>query len=279
MTLDIRSAYNLVQMAEGEEWKTAFQTRYGLFESLVMPFGLTNAQSDFQALINDVLRTYLDDFCTAFLEDIFILSHTLKEHKEQVYKVLQALSQAGLHLKPEKYHFHEQEVKYLGSIITTKGIWMDPEKVSCVLSWVTSKNVTDVQCFLRFANFYRRFIKDYSKVVTPLTRMTKKEGGKYVPFVWGPEQQAAFDLLKKVFTLAPILRHFDYDQEIIVTTDASDYVSAGILAQYDDEGILHLVAFYSKKDSPAECNYEIYDKELLAIIRAFKKWRPHWQGS
>jgi len=270
-TLDIHGAYNLVCMAEGKEWKMAFQTRYGLFESLVMPFGLTNALSDFQALINDVLHAYLDDFCTAFLDDIFIYSNTLKEHKEQVYKVFKALSQAGLHLKPEKCHFHKQEVKYQGLIITTKGIRMDPEKVSCVLGWETPKNVTDVHCFLGFAYFYRRFIKDYSKVVTVLTRMTKKEGGKYVPFVWGPEQQVAFDLLKKALTLAPILRHFDYDREIIVETDASDYVSASILSQYDDEGILHPVAFYSKKHSPAECDYQIYDKELLAIVRVFEE--------
>ena len=98
-------------------------------------------------------------------------------------------------------------MKYLGFIITTKGIRMDPEKVSCSLRWKTLKNVTDVQCFLGFANFYRWFIKDYSKVITPLTRLTKKDGGKYVPFVWGLEQQVAFDHLKKAFMLAPILRH------------------------------------------------------------------------
>jgi len=108
--------------------------------------------------------------------------------------------------------------------------------------------------------------------------MTKKEGGKYVPFVWGPEQQAAFDLLKIAFTLAPILCHFDYNREIIVATDASDYVLAGILSQYDDEGIFHPVAFYSKKHSPAECNHGIYNKELLAIVRAFEEWRPHLEG-
>jgi transposase InsO family protein len=277
--LDIRGAYNLVRMAEGEEWKTAFRTRYGLFESLVMPFGLTNAPSDFQALINNVLRAYLDDFCSAYIDDIIIYSNTLKEHREQVYKVLKALSDAGLHLKPEKCQFHKQEVKYLGFIITTNGIRMDPSKVSCVLGWETPKNITDVQCFLGFANFYRRFIKDYSAVVTPLTGMTRKEGGKYLPFVWGPEQQTAFDHLKYAFTTAPILRHFDYDREIVVETDASDYVSAGILSQYDDEDILHPVAFYSKKHSPAECNYEIYDKELLAIVRAFEEWRPHLEGS
>ena len=116
-------------------------------------------------------------------------------------------------------------------------------------------------------------------MVTPLTRMTKKEGGKYVPFLWGPEQQAAFDLLKKPFTSAPILCHFDYEWEIIVETDASDYISAGILSQYDDDGVLHPVAFYSKKHSPAECNYEIYEKELWAIVRAFEEWRHRLECS
>jgi len=174
--------------------------------------------------------------------------------------------------------FSKQEVKYLGFIIITNGIRMDPEKVSCILGWETPRTVTDVQCFLGFANFYRRFIKDYTKVVTPLTRMTKKEGGKYVPFVWGPEQQAAFDLLKKAFMSVPILRHFDYDREIIVETDASDYFSAGILSQHDDDGVLHPMAFYSKRHSTAEYNSEIYDKELMAIVRAFEEWRPHLEG-
>jgi len=153
--LDIRGAYNLVQIAEGEEWKSAFRTRYGLYESLVMPFRLANAPADFQALINDVLRAYLDDFCTAYIDDIMIYSNTLKEHKEQVYKVLKALSDAGLHLKPEKCQFHKQEVIYLGFIIRPDGIRMDPEKISCNLDWQTPKNVTDVQCFLGFAKFYR----------------------------------------------------------------------------------------------------------------------------
>ena len=228
--LDIRGAYSLVGIAEGEEWKTAFRTRYGLYESLVMPIGLTNAAANFQALIKNVLHAYLDDFSTAYINDIMIYSNTLKEHKEQVYKVLKALSDAGLHLKPEKCQFHKQEVKYLGFIIGTDGIRMDPEKISSILDWKTPKKVTDVQCFLGFPNFYRRFIKDYSKVVMPLTSLTKKEGGKYIPFIWSSEQQAAFDQLKNVFTAAPRLRRFDYKREIIVETDTSDYFSAGILS-------------------------------------------------
>jgi hypothetical protein len=136
-------------------------------------------------------------------------------------------------------------------------------------------NVKDMQSFLGFANFYRCFIRGYSTIVAPLTRLTRKN----TTFVWDTACTNSFAALKHAFTTAPILCHFDYDREAIVETDASDYVSAGILSQYDDEGILHPVAFFSKKDSPAECNYEIYNKELMAIIYAFEEWRPELEGA
>jgi len=123
-----------------------------------------------------------------------------------------------------------------------------------------------MRAFLGFANFYRRFIKGYSQVVTPIVRLTRKD----ISFKWDEECEQAFQTLKSAFTSAPVLKHFDPDLEIIVETDASDYISAGILSQYHD-GILHPVAFFSKKHSPAECNYEIYDKELMAIVRAFEE--------
>jgi hypothetical protein len=132
MKLDIRGAYNLIRMAEGEEWKTAIRTRYGLFESLVMPFGPTNAPASFQHFINDVLRPYLDIFVTAYLDDILIYSDNLDDHRNYILKVLEALSEAGLHLKPEKCEFHRQEVKYLGFIISTSGTKMDPAKVATI---------------------------------------------------------------------------------------------------------------------------------------------------
>jgi hypothetical protein len=262
-------------MAEGEEWKTAFRTCYGLFESLVIPFGLTNAPADFQHFINDVLQPFLDRFATVFLDDILIYSDTLKEHKQHVREVLEALSRAGLHLKPEKCEFFKTEVKYLGLIVSRDCTKMDPKKVSTVRDWETPHNLKDVQAFLGFANFYRRFIKDYSKVVSPMTALTKKD----VAFMWSPACQSAFDKLKEAFTSAPVLRHFDPDRQIVVETDASDYVSAGILSQYDEEGVLHPVAFFSKKHSPAECNYEIYDKELMAIVRCFEEWRPELEST
>lgn len=126
-----------------------------------------------------------------------------------------------------------------------------------------------------FANFYRRFIRGFSALASPLTRLTRID----TPFVWDPQAEKAFKALKEAFTTAPILAHSDPEEEITVETDASDYVSAGILSQYDDEEILRPVAYYSKKYSPTECNYEIDDKELLVIIRAFEEWRPELEGS
>ena len=119
-------------MAAGEEWKTAFRTRYGLFETLVMPFGLTNAPASFQHFINDILRPFLDQFCTAYLDDILIYSPSLGEHQEHVRKILKALQKAGVHLKPEKYEFYKESVKYLGLIIGRNGVSMDPRKVEAI---------------------------------------------------------------------------------------------------------------------------------------------------
>jgi len=172
--LDIRDAYNMVRIKEGDEWKTAFRTRWGLFESLVMPFGLTNAPATFQHFINDVLRPWLDHFCTAYLDDVLIYSESLREHQQHVRTILKALQAAGLYVKVEKCEFHVQKIEYLGLVITTEGLEMDPAKIETVQLWPLPEKLKDVQAFLGFANFYRRFIKDYSKIVQPLTALTKK---------------------------------------------------------------------------------------------------------
>jgi hypothetical protein len=152
---------------------------------------------------------------------------------------------------------------------------MDLSKVATIQEWPEPQNVKDIQSFLRFANSYRRFIRGYSNIVDPMPYLTRKN----YHFVWSDECSKSFETLKKAFTTAPILRHFDYDKEIIVETDASDYISASVLSQYNDEGILHPVAFFSKKHTPVECNYEIYDKELMGIVRAFEEWRPELEGA
>jgi hypothetical protein len=170
--LDIRGAYNLICIAEGEEWKTTFRTQYGLFQSRVMPFSLTNAVATFQNFINNVLAPYLNRFCTAYLNDTLIYSNTFEEHQEYINLVLEAFEKASLHLKPEKCKFHQQEVKYLGLIIRMEGIKMDPERITAIKDWEAPHNLKDIRVFLGFANFYHIFVRNYSKIVQPLTLLT-----------------------------------------------------------------------------------------------------------
>ena len=274
--IDIIAVFNKLRIREGEEWKTAFQTRYSLYKYLVMLFGLANGPSSFQNYINDVLNGMLDVFCTAYINDILIYSNSKKEHQEHVGKVLEALQKAGLQANIDKCEFYTTEVNYLGLIITSNGIRMDPHKVSAVQQWETPTCVQDVQSFIGFANFYRRFIHGFSSIVAPMIATVKKD----TKFEWTSACQKVFDLLKKRFTTAPILAHFDYEKECIVETDASDNASAGVLSQYNSEnGKLHPVAFFSRKHSAQEINYEIYDKELLAIIKALEEWRPMLEGA
>jgi hypothetical protein len=166
-------------------------------------------------------------FYTAYLGNILIYSDTLEEHQVHVEKVLEALQRNGVLVKPEKCEFHTQSTTYLGLIIKPNGIKIDPSKVDTVKNWTVPKTVKDVQAFLVFANFYRRFIRGFSELASPLTRLTRKD----ILFGWTPEAQAAFNALKEAFTTAPILTHFDPEKEITVETDESDYVSAGVLSQ------------------------------------------------
>ena len=172
---DIIAAFNEIRMREGDEKKTAFLTRYGLFEYVVMPFGLCNAPGTFQSFINATLHEYLDDFCTGYMDDILIYSKTREEHVTHVSKVLERLQKAGLYLDIKKCEFFATEVKYLGLIITTEGVKMDPAKIDAIVNWPTPRNLKDVQAFLGFANFYRKFIFGYSGIAGPLTRLTRME--------------------------------------------------------------------------------------------------------
>jgi len=273
--LDMRDGYHLLRMALGEEWKTAFRCRYGLFEYQVMPFGLCNAPGTFQHFVNDTFSDYLDDFLAAYLDDLLIYSRTLKEHKRHVRLVLKRLQAAGLHIKPEKCQFHVTEVSFLGFLISEKGVRMDPAKVSAIMTWPVPRSVHDIQVFLGFANFYRRFIDKYSRIASAMTSLLKKG----VPFQWTPKAQAAFENLKKAFTTAPILRHFDQSRPAIIETDASDFAEGGVLSQLGDDGKLYPCAFFSRKFKDAEINYEIYDKEMMAIVDCMETWRHHLEGS
>ena len=273
--IDLRGAYNLVRIKPGDEWKTAFRTRYGHFEYKVMPFGLTNAPAVFQHMMNDIFREYLDHFVVVYLDDILVFSSSIEEHTHHVRLTLSKLREHGLYAKREKCEFDCNSVEFLGYVISPQGITMDPRKIKTIQEWATPKRVKDVQSFLGFANFYRRFIKGFSVIVQPLIELTRKG----MPFQWTPSTQHAFDRLKEVFTQAPVLLHVDPTKPFQVETDASDFAIGAILSQPDDDGILHPVAYYSRKFTAPEINYPIYDKELAAIVAAFTEWRPYLAGA
>jgi hypothetical protein len=273
--LDVKDAYHNLRIAEGDEWKTAFRTKYGLYEYLVIPFGLTNAPASFQRWMNEILSDYLDVFCIAYLDDILIYSDNLEQHRQHVKMILKRVEEVGLTLKPSKCEFHTNKTEYLGYIISATGIEMDPEKVRAVAEWTEPTNVKGVQSFLGFANFYSRFIRDFSKITAPLTRLIRKDK----PWGWDDDAQAAFEELKEAMVSEPILRHFDPTRAIIIETDASDYAIGAVCSQPDDANILHPLGYFSRKLKSAELNYDIHDKELLAIVDALNKWSTYCKST
>jgi len=260
--LDLRGAYNLIRIKEGDEYKTAFRTRYGQCEYRVMPFGLTNAPAMFQSYIDDCLRAYIDDFAVCDLDDLLIYSANEKEHEELVRQVLQRLKDFGLYCNAEKCQFGVSEVGFLVFDITPDGVGMESDRISTIEDWPTPKSVRDVQVLRGFTNFFRRFIWKYANVTLPQTELLKKTeasprgktGAHTVKWEWTREAELAFRKLKRIFTEAPMLQHFDPAKPIILQMDTSGFAIAGILNQYDVVGVLRPVNFYSRKCSPAEEN-------------------------
>jgi len=240
-----------------------------------MPFRLTNAPSTFQDMKNHVLSDLLDIGVLAYMDDILVYAKTWEEHDHLVKEVLQHLQKNGLAVAPEKCVWRALEVEFLGYVIGRNGIEMAKNKVEAVQDWKTPKSLTEVQSFLGFANFYQHFIQDYSKIARPLTELTKRTE----KWMWTNEAEMAFKELKHRFTSAPILAHFDAQRPVIIETDASDFAIGAILSQRDEEKRLHPVAFHSQKFTPVEINYKIHDKELLAIVDAFKHWRRYCEGA
>ncbi len=274
--LDLRNAYHLVRIRKGDEWKTAFNTPRGHFEYLVMPFGLSNSPAVFQALVNDVLRDMVDQFIYVYLDDILIFSSSLQEHVQHVRQVLQRLLENGLFVKAEKCEFHAQSVTFLGYVVSSEGMRMDPDKVKAVVDWPTPDSRKALQRFLGFANFYRRFIRNFSQLAAPLTALTSTK----TAFRWSEAAEAAFTNLKSRFVSAPILIAPDPTRQFVVEVDASEVGVGAVLSQRsssDDK--MHPCAYFSHRLSSAEHNYDIGNRELLAVKLALEEWR-HWlEGS
>lgn len=268
--IDLRSGYHQIRIAQEDIHKTAFRTRYGLYEFMVLPFGLTNAPATFMTLMNEVFKDCLDTCVVIYLDDILIYSQTPEQHERDLERVLARLQEHELYAKLSKCNFFRSEVDFLGHVVGRDGIKVDPAKVKAVQDWPTPSCVKDIQSFLGLVNYYRRFIPSYALMALPMSEMIKKD----IPFSWGSRQQAAFDFLKQALVSAPVLAIFDPSRPITVHTGVSDFAIGAVLMQ-DDRAI----AYESRKLSPAERNYAVHEKEELAIVFALAKWRVYLHGT
>ena len=232
-----------------------------------MFFGLCNDPSSFQSFINVFLHDFLNVFCTAYLDDILIYSDNKKEHNEHVHLILTCLWEFRFYVNIEKCVFKIWEVPYLSFLIGVDSICIDLQKIVTITDWPTSIKLKQIQSFLKFINFYHCFIVNFSKITKSLTHLTWKD----TLFSWTSECQHVFKELKQIFIIASVLQNFNSEKPVILKTDVSDYVTANILSQSDEKGNLHSVTFFSSKMFSEECNYKIYDKELLTIVKTFKK--------
>ena len=224
---DLRDGYYLIRIKEGDEWKTAFRTQYRQFEYKVMPFGLCNAPATFQGMMNEVLREFLDQGVVVYLDDVLIYSKDKESHVKLVRQVLAKLAQHNLAVAGHKSQFHVPQTEYLGFIVNGNRIHVLEETTRSVQEWAVPKNLWGVRGFIGFANFYRRFIKNFSSIARPLTDLTKQDR----KWKWGPEEQEVFDKLVKAFTTPPILKHFDPTKKIIMECDASNFAIGCVLSQ------------------------------------------------
>ena len=274
--LDVRWGYNNVRIREGDEWKAAFRTNRGLYEPLVMMFGLTNSPATFQTMMNDIFRELIDQgVVVVYLDDILIFTGTMDEHQRVVRQVLDVLRAHRLYLRSSKCEFESQRIEYLGLVISEGRISMDPVKVAGVQEWPVPKNTREVLSFVMFVNFYRRFIRGFSDITRPLHDLTKKD----TAWRWTAVEQTAFDALKLAVTTAPVLAFPNDCAPYRVEADSSDFATGAVLSQVQEDGKWHPVAFLSKSLDQVQRNYDIGDKEMLAIIRALTEWRHFLEGA
>ncbi|GJX81526.1 putative reverse transcriptase domain-containing protein [Tanacetum coccineum] len=268
--IDLRSGYHQLRVREEDIPKTAFRTRYGHYEFQVMPFGLTNAPAVFMDLMNRVCKPYLDKFVIVFIDDILIYSKNKKEHEKHLKIVLELLKKEELYAKFSKCEFWIPKVQFLGHVIDSEGIHVDPAKIESIKDWTSPKSPTEIRQFLGLAGYYRRFIEGFSKIAKPMTKLTQKK----VKFEWGDKQEAAFQLLKQKLCSAPILALPEGSEDFIAYCDASKKGLGAVLMQREK-----VISYASRQLKIHEKNYTTHDLELGAVVFALKIWRHYLYGT
>jgi len=268
--IDLRSGYHQILVRPEDVQKTAFRSRYGHYEYVVMPFGVTNAPAIFMDYMNRIFRPYLDQFVVVFIDDILIYSESREEHAEHLRVVLGILREHQLYGKLSKCEFWLEEVQFLGHVISAQGIVVDPAKIETVVKWERPQTVSEVRSFLGLAGYYRWFVEGFSKMVSPLTQLTRKDQ----PFSWTDECEACFEDMKRRLTTAPILAIPDTTKTFEVYCDAS-YQGLGCVLIQDKRP----VAYASRQLKVHEKNYPTHDLELAAVVFALKTWRHYLYGA
>eukprot|EP00731_Ephydatia_muelleri_P037077 Em0391g6a len=272
-TIDLASGYWQVEVAEEDKEKTAFSTTFGLFQFRTMPFGLCNAPSTFQRLMERVLTGLHWSTCLVYIDDIILFSRTVQEHFQNLTEVFRRLKQAGLKLKPRKCHLFRNKVKYLGYVVSNKGVEADTEKIQCVLDWPTPMSRKQIRQFWGLASYYRRFIHNFAQITAPLNRLLEK--GKR--WQWTEQCSQAFTLLKTKLTSAPLLVYPNFEEAFIVDCDASDDGLGTALSQ-NHQGAEYVVYYASRTLTKAERKYCATRKEMLALVWAIDQFRPYLYG-
>ena len=270
--LDLTSGYYQIAIKPKDRYKTAFRTRYDHYEFNVMPFGLTNASATFQTLMNDIFRDLLDVCVIVYLDDILVYSKNKEEHEQHLRQVLQRLKDNQLYARLSKCTFFTNSIEYLGHIVDGDGLRPNPQLVQALMDFPQPRTLKELQSFLGLANYYRKFIANFSHIALPLTDATRNNSQSNLrPIEWTQSMQTAFDALKKALTSAPCLALPDPDGEFEVTTDASEDAKAvgAVLMQNG-----HPVAYESTKLNSHQLNYSVHDKEMCAIMHALERWRP-----
>ncbi|GJX88857.1 reverse transcriptase domain-containing protein [Tanacetum coccineum] len=268
--IDLRSGYHQLGVRDEDIPKTAFRTWYGHYGFQVMPFGLTNAPAVFMDLMNRVCKPYLDKFVIVFIDDIIIYSRNKEEHADRLRIILELLKKEKLYAKFSKCDFWISIVQFLGHVIDSQGIHVDPAKIEAVKNWASPTTPTEVRQFLGLAGYYRRFIEGFLKIAKSLTELTQKNK----KYIWGENQESAFQLLKQKLCEAPILALPEGNDDFVVYCDASLQGLGAVLMQREK-----VIAYASRQLKPHEENYTTHDLELGAVVFALKIWRHYLYGT
>ena len=270
-TLDLASGYWQVAMDPQDKEKTAFTTRYGIYEFNVMPFGLCNAPATFQRLMDRVYKGIAWKFVVVYLDDTIVYSKTFNEHLTHLQRVFNRIRQAGLRLNIDKCTFWMHQLPFLGHLISARGIAPDPQKVEAVQRIQPPKNLTALRSFLGLVGYYRQFILNFSSIARPLNSLLQKDE----PYRWRDEQQKAFEELKSRLITAPILAYPNFKQTFILATDASYNGFGATLSQLDRNRKEHPIAYASKSLRKEEMNYAATELECAAVVWAIEHFHKY----